>query len=215
MVPGRAAALCQPESGSLHPDVGSGCGDGIIETASSEDRRGHSPPTPRGETPQGGKQHTRGNPPANNARGNKGSADPPAGVTLVVAPAKVQEVGAPEEIAPEAAGELGAGTHAPLAASPEFPCGSRLVWAAMPEMQEAVVPATPPRAFLATACPPSSGKRGPSQSCSSASSGSSGGRPSPPVDADGFQLVVDRMGKGRSGAKVPKKARERERDGSL
>ena len=58
MVPGRAAALCQPESGSLQPDVGSGCGDGIIETASSEGRRGHSPQTPRGETPQGGKQHT-------------------------------------------------------------------------------------------------------------------------------------------------------------
>ena len=37
------------------------------------------------------------------ARGNKGSADPPAGLTLVVAPAKAQEVGAPEEIAPEAA----------------------------------------------------------------------------------------------------------------
>jgi len=114
-----------------------------------------------------------------------------------------------------AAGELGAGTHAPLAASPEFPYGSRLVWAAMPETQEAVVPATPPRAFLATACPPSSGKRGPSRSCSSASSGSSGGRPSPPIDADVFQLVVGRMGKGRSGAKVPKKARERERDESL
>ena len=92
-------------------------------------------------------------------RGNKGSADPPAGLALVVAPAKVPEVGAPEEIAPEAAGELGAGTHAPLAASPEFPYGSRLVWAAMPETQEAVVPATLPRAFLATACPPSSSKR--------------------------------------------------------
>jgi len=100
------------------------------------------------------------------ARGNKGSADPPAGLTLVVAPAMVQEVGAPEEIAPEAVGELRAGTHAPLAASPEFPYGSRLVWAAMPETQEAVVPATPPCAFLATACPPSSGKRGPSRSCS-------------------------------------------------
>jgi len=64
-VPGRAVALCQPESGSLQPDVGSGCGDGIIETASSEDRRGHSPQTPRGETPQGGKQHT-GKPTRNN-----------------------------------------------------------------------------------------------------------------------------------------------------
>jgi len=51
------------------------------------------------------------------ARGNKGSADPPAGLTLVVAPATAQEVGAPEEIAPEATGELGAGAHAPLAGS--------------------------------------------------------------------------------------------------
>ena len=58
VVPGRAVALCQPESGSLQPDVGSGCGDIIIEKASSEDRRGHSPQTPRGDTPQGGKQHT-------------------------------------------------------------------------------------------------------------------------------------------------------------
>jgi len=132
-----------------------------------------------------------------------------------VAPAKVQEVGAPEEIAPEAAGELGAGAHAPLAASPAFPSCSRLVKAAMPETKEAAAPTTPPRAFLATACPPSSGKQGPSRSCSSASPGSSGGRLSPPIDADGFQLVVGRMGKGRSGAKVPKKARERERGGSL
>jgi len=149
------------------------------------------------------------------ARGNKGSADPPAGLNLVVAPAKAQEVGAPEEIAPEAAGELGAGAHAPLAASPAIPSCSRLVKAAMPETNEAAVPATPPRALLATACPPSSGKRGPSRSRSSASSGSSGGRPSPPIDAEGFQLVVGRMGKGRSGAKIPKKARERERGGSL
>ena len=58
MVSGRAAALCQPESGALQPDVGSACGDIIIEKASSEDRRGHSPRTPRGETPQGGKHHT-------------------------------------------------------------------------------------------------------------------------------------------------------------
>ena len=58
VVPGRAAALCQPESGALQPDVGSACGDIIIEKASSKDRRGHSPQTPRGETPQGGKQHT-------------------------------------------------------------------------------------------------------------------------------------------------------------
>jgi len=37
-----------------------------------------------------------------------------------VAPAKAQEVGAPEEIAPEAAGELGAGAHAPQeAGTPE------------------------------------------------------------------------------------------------
>jgi len=57
-VPGRAAALCQPESGALQPDVGSACADIIIEKASSEDRRGHSPQTPRGGTPQGGKQHT-------------------------------------------------------------------------------------------------------------------------------------------------------------
>jgi len=85
----------------------------------------------------------------------------------------------------------------------------------MPETKEAAVPTTPtpPRAFLATACPPSSGKRGPSRSRSSASPGSSGGRLSPPIDADGFQLVVGRMGKGRSGAKVPKKAREMEREG--
>jgi len=125
--------------------------------------------------------------------------------------------GAPEEIAPEAAGELGAGAHAPLAASPAIPSCSRLVKAAMPETKEAAVPTTPPRAFLATACPPSSGKRGPSRSCSSASPGSSGGCLSPPIDADGFQLVVGRMGKGRSGAKVPKTAREKERErgGSL
>jgi len=155
-----------------------------------------------------------------------------------MAPAKAQEVGAPEEIAPEAAGELGAGAHAPqeagtpeetapeatgelgagahapLAASPAIPSCSRLVKAATPETKEAAVPTTPPRAFLATACPPSLGKRGPSRSPSSASPGSSGGRLSPPIDADGFQLVVGRMGKGRSGVKVPKKARERERGGS-
>jgi len=129
--------------------------------------------------------------------------------------AKMQEAGTPEEIAPAAAGELGAGTHAPLAASPASPSRSHMVQAAMPETKEAAVPTTPPRAFLATACPPSSGKRGPSRSRSSASPGSSGGRLSPPIDADGFQLVVGRMGKGRSGAKVPKKARERERGGSL
>jgi len=149
------------------------------------------------------------------ARGNKGSTGPPAGLTLVRTPAKAQEVGAPEEIAPEATGDLGAGAHAPLAASPAIPSCSRLVKAATPETKEAAVPTTPPRAFLATACPPSSGKRGPSRSRSSASSGSSGGRPSLPIDADGFQLVLGRMGKGRSGAKIPKKARERERGGSL
>jgi len=55
VVPGRAAALCQPESGALQPAA---CGNIIIEKASSEDRRGHSPQTPRGGTPQGGKQHT-------------------------------------------------------------------------------------------------------------------------------------------------------------
>jgi len=78
----------------------------------------------------------------------------------------------------------------------------------MPETKEAAVTTTPPRAFLATACPPSSGKRGPSRSCSSASPGLSGGRLSPPIDADGFQLVV-----GRINPKVPKKALERERRG--
>jgi len=64
------------------------------------------------------------------------------------------------------------------------------------------VPATPPRAFLATACPPSSGKRGLPRSRSSASPGPwtssggrrswsfSGGRTPPHLDADGFQLAV-------------------------
>jgi len=65
VVPGRAAALCQPESGALQPDVGSACSDIIIEKASSEDRRGAQPPntaggnTTRGETAHGG------TPPAN------------------------------------------------------------------------------------------------------------------------------------------------------
>jgi len=83
--------------------------------------------------------------------------------------------------------------------------------------QGAAAPATPPRALVATPCPPSLGKRGPSPSRSSPSPGSSGGRPPPQIDADGFQLVVGRTGKERSGGKVPKKARarERERDGSL
>ena len=94
-----------------------------------------------------------------------------------------------------------------------FPHGKKK--AVQPKTHEAAAPATPPRALVATLCPPSSGKRGPSRSRSSASSGSSGGRPSPPIDAEGFQLVVGRMGKGRSGAKIPKKARERERGGSL
>jgi len=75
VVPERAAALCQPESGSLQlqpdEDVGSGCGDMTIEKASSEDRRGHSPQTPRGETPQGGKQHT-GEPPTGPTRQQSG-----------------------------------------------------------------------------------------------------------------------------------------------
>jgi len=57
-VPGRAAALCQLESGALQPEEGSACGDRSMAKASSEDRRGHSPQTPPGETPQGGKQHT-------------------------------------------------------------------------------------------------------------------------------------------------------------
>jgi len=78
--------------------------------------------------------------------------------------------------------------------------------------QGAAAPATPPRALLATPCPPSLGKRGPSPSRSSPSPGSSGGRPPPQIDAEGFQLVVGRTGKERSGGKVPKKARERERD---
>ena len=127
-----------------------------------------------------------------------------------VAPATAQEVGAPEEIAPEAAGELGAGAHAPLAASPAFPSCSRLVKTAMPETKEAAVPTTPPRAFLATACPPSSGKRGPSRSCSLASPGSSGGRLSPPTDADGFQLVISESswagwGRGGAGRRSPRR----------
>ena len=56
---GRAAALCQLESGALQPEEGSACGDRFIAKASSEDRRGHSPRTPRGgntrrgETPHG------------------------------------------------------------------------------------------------------------------------------------------------------------------
>jgi len=58
VMPVRAAALCQPESGALQPEVGSACGEVIIEKASSKDQRGHNPQTPRGETPQGGKQHT-------------------------------------------------------------------------------------------------------------------------------------------------------------
>jgi len=178
-----------------------------------------------------------------------------------VAPAKVQEVGAPEEIArvnPEVAAktqvagapeapaltaveELGAGSHtpppAPAAGAPAevTPAATLRRWfhpevtpevaipyhpgvtpeVAFPETEKAVVPATPPRAFRETPFPPSSGKRGPSPSCSSPSPGSSGGRPPPQIDADGFQLVVGRTGKERSGGKVPKKARERERDESL
>jgi len=103
-----------------------------------------------------------------------------------------QEAGMPEEIAPEAAGELGAGAHAPLAASPAIPSCSRLMKAAtMPETKEAAVLTTPPRPSLATACPPSSGKRGPSRSRSSASSGSSGGRPSMPRGHTGLRGKIN------------------------
>ena len=53
VMPVRAAALCQPESGALQPEVGSACGEVIIEKASSKDQRGHNPQTPRGETAHG------------------------------------------------------------------------------------------------------------------------------------------------------------------
>ena len=166
-------------------------------------------------------------------------AGPPAGLTLVVAPAKAQEVGAPKGITPEGAIWMAAALasaaretkrreadsaaraiKAPLAAqalATRTRTREAAAAARATKTQEAAAPATPPRAMLATACPPSSGKRGASRSCSSASPGSSGGRLSPPIDAGGFQLVVGRMGKGRSGsgAKIPKMARERERDGSL
>jgi len=166
-------------------------------------------------------------------------AGPPAGLTLVVAPAKTQEVGAPKGITPEgaiwvaaalasAARETKRREAAAAARAIKAPLAARALAtrtrtreaaaaARATKTQEAAAPATPPRAMLATACPPSSGKRGASRSCSSASPGSSGGRLSPPIDAGGFQLVVGRMGKGRSGsgAKIPKMARERERDGSL
>ena len=121
-------------------------------------------------------------PPDSDAEAEEAEVEEERSPMVEVAPTKAQEVGAPEEIALEAAGELGAGAHAPLAASPAFPSCSRLVKAAMPETKEAAAPTTPPRAFLGTACPPSSGKRGPSRSCSSASPGSSGGRLSPPID---------------------------------
>jgi len=54
VVPGRAAARCQPESAALHPEEDSACGGIIIEKAPSKYQRGHSPQTPRGETPQEG-----------------------------------------------------------------------------------------------------------------------------------------------------------------
>ena len=162
-------------------------------------------------------------------------AGPPAGFTLMEAPAKAREMGAPKGITPEGAIWMAAAlasaareikrkeaaaaaraTKAPLAAVAWVTrTREAAVAARATKTREAAAPATPPRAMLATACPPSSGKWGASRSCSSASPGSSGGRLSPPVDADGFQLVVGRMGKGRSGAKIPKMARERERDGSL
>jgi len=81
------------------------------------------------------------------------------------------------------------------------------------------VPTTPPRAFLATACPPSSGKRrkrGPSRSRSSASPGSSGGRLSPPIDADGFQLVVGRKdGEGEERGEGPQASPKKKARGTV
>jgi len=54
----RRPDCCQPESGVPTPE-GSACGPMKAKLcAGSKDRRGHSPRTPRGETPQGGKQHT-------------------------------------------------------------------------------------------------------------------------------------------------------------
>jgi len=124
---------------------------------------------------------------------------PPAGLTLVVAPAKAQKVGAPEKITPEGAIWLAVALAARAT-----------------KTREAAALATPPRTLLATPCPPSSDKRGQPLLRSSASPGSSSGRLSPHLDADGFQLVMGRKGKERSGAKIPKKAREeRERDESL
>jgi len=129
---------------------------------------------------------------------------------LVVAHAKAQEVGAHEEIAPEAAGELGAGAHAPLAASPAISsCSRPAVEAVKPKTQEAAAPATQPRAFLATPCPPSSGKREQPLSRSSAFPGSSGGRLSLPTDTPAGWVVVGRNGRVRSREKDAKKARER------
>jgi len=134
-------------------------------------------------------------------------------ISWEMAPAiKAQEAGAPEEIALATAGELGAGAHGLIETSPAIPSCSRPVEAAMPETKGAAVPATPPRAFLVTPpCPPSSGKREPSPSRSSASPGSSGGRLSPHIDAGGFQLVVGRTGKEKSGGKVPTRRRGRGR----
>ena len=54
----RRPDCCQPESGVPTPE-GSACGPMKAKLcAGSKDRRGHSPRTPRGETPQRGKQHT-------------------------------------------------------------------------------------------------------------------------------------------------------------
>ena len=121
-------------------------------------------------------------------------------------PAPAPAAGAPAEVTPAAT--LRRWSHldwshlevTPEVAVPFHPEVSPEV--AFPETEEAVVvPATPIRAFRETPCPPSSGKRGPSPSRSSPSPGSSGGRPPPQIDADGFQLVVGRTGgRGRRGA---------------
>jgi len=135
-----------------------------------------------------------------------------------VAPAKAREAGALEEVAPATAGELGARSWSPCSYCNE-PRNSVLPphgGGGDARDKEAAVPTTPPHALLATPCPPSSGKRGPSPSRSSASPGSSGGRLSAIIDAEGFQVVVCRRGtKERSREKDPKKARGRERGRSL
>jgi len=65
VVPGRTAALCQLGAGALQPEVGLACGDRFIANkAFSEDRRGHSPQTPRGEhTTRGETAHGETHPP--------------------------------------------------------------------------------------------------------------------------------------------------------